>query len=74
MSPVPFKRQYRRPARSAAVPATLAEDLDPSPDNPRPAPAYSHLEAGDEAIWFAIACVLASLLLYTGVVLSHVGA
>jgi len=73
MKPSPFNPRFRRPTRGAALPATLAEDLDSSTDNLRPAPAYSHLEAGDEAIWFAVACVLASLMLYTGVLLSHLG-
>jgi len=33
----------------------------------------AHLEPGDEAIWFAVACILASLMLYTGVLLAHLG-
>jgi hypothetical protein len=74
MKSAPFNPQYRRPGRRAALPATLAEDLDTCPENLRTTPAFAHLESGEEAIWFAIACVIASLVLYVGVLLSHLAA
>ena len=73
MRPAPFNPRYRRPVRGAALPATFADDLDAFPEGPRPTLPYAHLEPGDEAIWFAVACILASLMLYTGVLLSRIG-
>jgi hypothetical protein len=70
MNPATLQRP-RRPARSAVVPATLAEDLDAFPENVDAAPAYFFLEPGGEGIVFAVACVLCSAIVYAGVLVAR---
>ena len=65
MNPAPV--QHRPRPTTAAL--TLSDDADVYPDAPRPSLPYAHLEPGDEGIWFAIACVACSLILYTAILL-----